>query len=283
MHQSPPRQLHAYESHLGQHRESRTPVVATAFSVIHTRLSQRPSSSYILLTVSPSASLSLVFSGSTQRLLTIEVAPPSIASLTWQGKALLPPEQRDTDGQLNVQRLLHGRFGPTYAPTPHPSNSDELVLSYPGIYFSFAEKTGGDDPPLKRVLVAAKPKDGERPPPFPDVLQLGQGSAQPVLSEGVLEPVHITVGHDKTASRRGADQCLQLGDEISPTKIALRASGSEETSPIEIQLHESSSEDLLCDLGSPTRTYWKEDVRAPCRVSLLQTNRSCNRIGLPFT
>lgn len=116
-----------------------------------------------------------------------------MANLTWQGQPLLPPPPSGDDDQvLNIQKYLHGRFGPTYAPTPHPSYQDELVLAYPGIYFGFAKSDEKQqEPPLRRVLIAAKTEDSERPPPFPDVLQSSNALKDTGTLPGELDMIDV--------------------------------------------------------------------------------------------
>ena len=91
---------------------------------------------------------------------------------------------------------MHSRFGPTYAPTPHPSFEDELVLAYPGLFFGFTvgpcKGKGKEEPPLRRVLVAAPPKDSNRPPPFPDILQTGLDGNQEDIPDVELAFIKIT-------------------------------------------------------------------------------------------
>lgn len=58
----------------------------------------------------------------------------------------------------------------------------------------------------------------------------------------------------------------KLDGDTGQSKITLRFSKTPpEASSINVRLHASTSEDLLCDLGPPTRTYYKEDVRYSCR------------------
>jgi hypothetical protein len=55
----------------------------------------------------------------------------------------------------------------------------------------------------------------------------------------------------------------QLDSSNLPTRTVLRFYGEEEggLSPVELKIGETTSEDVLCDLGGAIRTFWKEDVR----------------------
>ena len=58
---------------------------------------------------------------------------------------------------------------------------------------------------------------------------------------------------------------MQLDASRAPSSVLLHFHhspyASTPPSPIVLQIGQTTSEDLLCDLGSPVRSFWKEDVR----------------------
>ena len=141
---------------------------------------QSPSRSHILLTLTPSASIRLLFSGTTQRLLTCELTSPSLEHVLWEGQPLILRSSWDTldnnddadSPPANPQKLLNSRFGPTYPPNPHPAFPDERVLLYDGVAFGYPDKPRTDRHkqayPLNRVLVNERSAKAG-PLEFPDL------------------------------------------------------------------------------------------------------------------
>ncbi|CAD6572241.1 MAG: hypothetical protein CYPHOPRED_004757 [Cyphobasidiales sp. Tagirdzhanova-0007] len=229
---------------------------------------ESPNGSYILLALSAS-SIRLLFSGITQRLLLIEVLPPVLATLNYKGQSLLPFSDASAHlpSTLNAQRMLNKRFGPTYPPSQHPSYSNEQILSYPGVIFGFRmdpsltkssadpsvskkdpiDKDGGEESvantsrPLRRLLVTLHNPSNEHAEPFPDIAELDTGFPLPAVADGDIS---------------------HLGDASIPTIIFVNTISLDNSAePVKIELGTSSAEDLICELGPPVRTYWKEDHR----------------------
>jgi len=56
---------------------------------------------------------------------------------------------------------------------------------------------------------------------------------------------------------------FQLDESRQPVGITLHLHSAPDASslePINLELGVTTNEDLLCDLGSPIRSFWKEDV-----------------------
>lgn len=62
----------------------------------------------------------------------------------------------------------------------------------------------------------------------------------------------------------------QLASSSSPTTVRLNfhSSPDQPLAPVELKIGETTSEDILCELGSAIRTFWKEDVRRSTWVRL---------------
>ena len=176
---------------------------------------QAPSSSHILLTLTPSASIRLLFSGTTQRLLTCELTAPSIEDVLWEGQPLIPrsswyTHNDDADSPPpNPQKLLNSRFGPTYPPIPHPAFSDERVLLYDGVAFGYSEQRQegvkrAQAYPLTRVLVTKRSAKAG-PLEFPDLCVDGSDDPPMTLADGDASVADITVRWFSEAAERSPD------------------------------------------------------------------------------
>ncbi|KZT20389.1 UPF0183-domain-containing protein [Neolentinus lepideus HHB14362 ss-1] len=177
--------------------------------------------------------LDLLFSGHHQRLHTICVRrlqdhhPPLI--IRYKDIILSSPEE--ILRRLGVSRT----FGPTY-----PGDD----LHYPGVWFSFEEDRIGEGikasspghvedrmQEVKRVIVSQKGPEGDERDALDEVLE--SSSMHSDIAKAIVK-VHVGVA---------------LYQHLPSAE------------PIHIRLGVTTAQDLLCDLGAPLRTHYKEDDR----------------------
>ncbi|KAA1466328.1 UPF0183-domain-containing protein [Dentipellis sp. KUC8613] len=173
--------------------------------------------------------LDLLFSGHQQRLHTIAVRrlrdPNFPLTLRYKDRVLSDPDTELRRVGVNLA------FGPTY-----PGND----LRYPGVSFSFQDEALPDSSPqqaedrmqqVKRVLISQTGFDG---------------GVRDALAE--------------------VDDCQAMHGDLSEA-IAKVHDGvllrfyPNETEPVHIRLGATTAQDLLCELGPPLRTFYKEDDR----------------------
>lgn len=118
------------------------------------------------------------------------------------------------------------------------------------------------------------------PTPPPPNVPIDQAWLHPELPAGdsslsrQLPEVEIQVSPRHTIWHRKdrADRDVlggQLATESTPTSIQVKSavnSGPSSAPFLRLSIGSSTSEDLLCDLGAPVRTFWKEDVRRRAHV-----------------
>ncbi|KAM5540455.1 hypothetical protein V8D89_005913 [Ganoderma adspersum] len=176
--------------------------------------------------------LDLLFTGYQQRLHTISVRklsdPHPPLTMTYK-KAILSSND-EVLRRVGVSRM----FGPTY-----PGDD----LRYPGVSFSFEEDGRGEtlkspvslpddrQQEVKRVIITQKSVDGEQRDALDEVTECAVMAGE--LSQAILK-IHEGV------------------------TLYFYPTGSE---PIRILLGSSTAQDLMCDLGPPVRTHFKEDDR----------------------
>lgn len=81
----------------------------------------------------------------------------------------------------------------------------------------------------------------------------------PPIVHGDLKVVEIKVGPPISVSALSLIVCTsQLDSGRKPVSVVLRFHGISKS--VDLFIGETSSEDLVCELGSAVRSFWKEDV-----------------------
>ncbi|BGP26270.1 UPF0183 family protein [Rhodotorula toruloides] len=209
-------------------------------------LFNNPGSSPINLTLT-TPPLHLTFSPLSQRLTRIEVFGVSPAAwVAYRGNRLSgdDPDDEDEDVMRTVRRIM----GPTYGSskmegdTSEAGHAGEEMLSYPGVAFGVMRSDGGST--IGRIIVT--------PLPTPKGAPADQAWLYPVLPDNPP----VAKGDLRLAE-------IQLASSRSPTVVRLNFHPSPDQllPPVELKIGETTSEDILCELGSAIRTFWKEDDR----------------------
>ncbi|KNF02367.1 hypothetical protein PSTG_04275 [Puccinia striiformis f. sp. tritici PST-78] len=217
----------------------------------------KPATGYLLLiTTSPPARL--LFEGVHQRLLLIEAhQSPShdrpIAScpalgewIHYQNQPLSLAVGPNEPGV--TLRVIHRLFGPTYPPAPHTAHQNEMVVSYPGVAFSFSHEV------LSRIILSVQPTGEDCKQDEGETVQLTEAYFKPKMPQymgsidGDLKSAKIKLGR------------IELEESTSINFSFHSSSSSREIPDVKVSIGRSTSEDILCDFGAPFRTFWKEDL-----------------------
>ncbi|KAK4050323.1 hypothetical protein OIO90_005116 [Microbotryomycetes sp. JL221] len=217
--------------------------------------------------------LTLTFEPKAQRLSRIELAQSTLDSTTnevtttesdvrhwirYKGTTFGDKHDKDRDDETtDVVKVVRTVMGPTYGNTETHEDSDSRkqsirheMLCYPGVAFGVTRQLlHKRRSELSRVIVT--------PLPTPPDVPIEQAWLHPVLLEDttLIEPVLRTA-------------TIQLERSTGkPSHVELRFRNNVrqhqqgQVSPITIKLGETTTEDVMCDLGSPIRSFWKEDDR----------------------
>ncbi|GAA6033789.1 hypothetical protein JCM8097_000341 [Rhodosporidiobolus ruineniae] len=200
---------------------------------------------HITLTNPP---LHLLFSPLDQRLSRIEVSGLSPgACVSYRGR----PLQADGEDDEDVVKAVRRAFGPTYGSSRAEAQMGgqvEEMLSYPGVAFGVI--VGAHGSILSRIILT--------PLPPPAGVPVDQAWLHPVLplspaaAAGDLRVAQIFLDTSNHASH------VLLHFYSSSTDGAESPVGAP---PFELRIGETTSEDVLCELGGAIRTFWKEDDR----------------------
>ncbi|BGP33874.1 hypothetical protein JCM10296v2_005680 [Rhodotorula toruloides] len=220
---------------------------------------ENPSASPIHLTLT-TPPLHLTFSPRSQRLTRIEVLGVSPAAwIVYRGKRLSgdDPDDEDEDVVRTVRRIM----GPTYGSSKVKGGLDgvgraeEEMLSYPGVAFGVVRSDGGSA--ISRIVIT--------PLPTPEDIPVDQAWLHPVLPDNPS----VAKGDLRLAD-------IQLASSRAPAIVRLNfhSSPDQPSPPVELKVGETTSEDILCELGSAIRTFWKEDDRLTIHTASVESARS---------
>lgn len=230
----------------------------------------KPATGHILLSIT-SPPIRLLFEGVNQRLLLIEAHQPishereiSVQPVgEWIHYQCQPISHAVGPNEPGVTlRVIHRLFGPTYPPVPHISHHNEVVVSYPGVAFSFSHQV------LSRVILSVQPteddcKGNEGNPVQPTEAYFKPKMPQFISSvDGDLRAARIKLGR------------MDLEESTSITFSFHSSSPNREIADVKLVLGSSTSEDILCEFGAPSRTFWKEDDRMKIHAHLRSNGRS---------
>lgn len=231
--------------------------------------SEKPATGFMLLSIT-SPPIRLLFEGLSQRLLLIEAhepashdrpigaCPPLRQWIHYQNQSLSQAVGPNEPGV--TLRVIHRLFGPTYPPSPHIAHPDEVVVSYPGVAFSFTREI------LSRVIMSVQPTG--------DYLTHDSKATQ--LTEAYFKPRMPQYLSSIDGDLKFAKIKLGRMSFEEPTSVLfsfLASSPNHEISDLEIIIGRSTSEDVICDFGAPLRTFWKEDDRMKIHTHLRSVGR----------
>ncbi|KAM0748079.1 hypothetical protein T439DRAFT_328065 [Meredithblackwellia eburnea MCA 4105] len=198
---------------------------------------------HLILSTPP---VSLLFHPLSQRLTRIEVREHPGDWVEYHGRSLrqdLGQGVTGEDGESDVVKTIRRVMGPTYSASSDNGGGEE-VLSYPGVAFGVV-KIGNGGSKLSRIVITPLPAPPNVPvqeawlhPTLPD---------SPAVSQGDLRLVEIKVNEARLV--QSVALSFHFPDSTTPPD------------PIVLQIGKTTSEDLLCELGSPIRSFWKEDDR----------------------
>ncbi|KAG0150035.1 hypothetical protein CROQUDRAFT_713693 [Cronartium quercuum f. sp. fusiforme G11] len=217
---------------------------------------QESATGYILLSIA-SPPIQLLFDGRTQRLMLIEAYHPTTTNGSSRSRSPSIGEWISYRNQLIslavgpndlgiTLRVIHRLFGPTYPPSPHVAHADETVISYPGVAFSFHNQL------LNRVILSVQPNEedgGEA-----DCNELSEAYYKPKMPvfldsiDGDVACAVIRLGNRSQSERTMVCFSFHFFSQANPIP------------DVNIVIGHTTSEDIMCDFGTPLRTFWKEDV-----------------------
>lgn len=233
----------------------------------------------------------LRFDGPDQRLRLIEVLDFGKSLLTYKSVDLVkPPDDKEADSPVGTasrvsgpafRQVYHKLFGPTFAgeylkPTQNSKSTfGTYVLSYPGVAFSFplrdsAWSEGADFVALLSTSAASHAKS----------LSIFAGSSW-MEARGDLYTRPCSHPRSLILGGRGRES---TPDEVEFIKISghgrlelLRRSSS----PFLIVLSETTTQDLVAELGPPDAIYWKNDRRLSIHKTRSQSGEQVPYAVLP--
>ncbi|GAA5846280.1 hypothetical protein JCM9279_005887 [Rhodotorula babjevae] len=217
---------------------------------------QAPSTSPIHLTLS-SPPLHLTFSALSQRLARLEVrGPDPAACVSYRGKRLRA-DDASSDDDVDVVKTVRRVLGPTYGSSSASASArsegahggEEEVLSYPGVAFGVVRTASGST--MSRIVVTALPA--------PEGIPVDQAWLHPALPDSPA----VAQGDLRVAE-------IHLDPSRHPTHVELHFHAPQSAlAPVELHIGETTSEDILCELGAAVRTFWKEDDRLSIHTASL--------------
>ncbi|KWU42892.1 hypothetical protein RHOSPDRAFT_9984, partial [Rhodotorula sp. JG-1b] len=228
---------------------------------------QNPLSSpvYLSLTTPP---LHLTFSSPAQRLSRIQVTGPNPGSHVayrqqrlQSGGADNNDDEEDEEEREDVVKRIRTILGPTFGSSKAPTvkgtteeeeEEEENMFCYPGVAFG-VQKTRSGSTRLKRIVLT--------PLPISKGIPIDQAWRQ--------HPQTIDDGLDSLAVAHGdlhrAEIELDPDNLSEKPRVTLRFhSPPHQDGPVVVvvlEIGETTSEDILCELGSAIRTFWKQDDR----------------------
>ncbi|KAI8068978.1 hypothetical protein BDF21DRAFT_425875 [Thamnidium elegans] len=236
------------------------------FPSVELKYSQQDPSQYDFIIALPSNGIHLRCDGFLQRLKSVECYDPTKVKLVYQNNDV------SSSRTIPTFLLIYKSFGPTY-PGEFDANQSIYTLKYPGLSFTFPIPTrhqnlyksssdlplefpDGTTPIASKVILYSNSNTWQQAavPPLPKVIaehnantstkygKLGKREAETVVvkpTEGITLhfPVHGNTETDKSTN-------------TYPTIV---------NSSVSIQLNKTSAQDILADLGKPSRIFYKEE------------------------
>ncbi|GAA5977726.1 hypothetical protein JCM10908_005071 [Rhodotorula pacifica] len=233
---------------------------------------------HLALTTPP---LHLTFSAPSQRLSRIQVVGPAPGShVIYRSQRLQEPalslEAHEEDGEeeeeeetgedvvKRIRRILGPTFGSSRAPVGENGRGEDM-LCYPGVAFGVTTTPSGSKR-LKRIVLTPlpAPKNASIDQAWlhPEVEEANLAVAQGDLARAVVEvdPTSRSKPRITLHFHSATGTPAATGATSSPSTMHT-ASPVADIKPGIFEIGETTSEDILCELGSAIRTFWKEDDR----------------------
>lgn len=227
----------------------------------------------------PANGLRLRFDGPEQTLRLIEVLDFACTQLCYKKIDLVklsdPP---NTTSVGPTFRHVYNTMGPTFPGEYLPPSSSSrkalgsYVLSYPGIAFSFPLENSAWKPELDHVSLLSSSAA------FPSKsIAIYEGSSWQEVRKGLLYPKASGLGIAPSPSRSKDHRAVEI--EI----VNIHGNGKLElvrrsSPPLQILLGETTTQDLVMELGPPDAIYYKNDHR----LSIHSTRRPSHQQHQPY-
>ncbi|GAA5906625.1 uncharacterized protein JCM6883_004536 [Sporobolomyces salmoneus] len=244
--------------------------------------------------------LHLTFSSLSQRLSRIEVNPTSFLSasrprssdssagnwVSYRGKLLRDDDRnRDREEKEDVVRTVRRVLGPTYGSSSSTTTTtggqerkeeEKEMLCYPGVALGVTEKGSK----LNRIILTPLPSNDDESssavpvdqawlhPKLPD---------SPLIARGDLQIAEISLD-STTRTPLSVTLHFHSPPPLASSRQDTRELNDERIQPVKLVIGETTSEDILCDLGSAVRSFWKEDDRMT-----IHTHPSYSSVDPSFT
>ncbi|KAG2198592.1 hypothetical protein INT47_001039 [Mucor saturninus] len=234
------------------------------FPSVELKYSQEEPSDHDFIIALPSNGINLRYDGSLQRLKSVECYDPTKVKLVYQNSDV------SSSRTIPTFLLIYKSFGPTY-PGEFDPNQSIYTLKYPGLAFAFPIPTrhqnlyktssdlplefpDGTTPIASKVILYSNSNTWQQAavPPLPKILAEHNGNNSTKYGKSGKREVETVI--------------------VKPTKgITLNFPGPGSTddkstnnppiinNPVIISLNSTTVQDILADLGKPSRIFYKEE------------------------
>ncbi|SCV73735.1 BQ2448_6165 [Microbotryum intermedium] len=231
----------------------------SAYSTVHLAWDDKaPSTSSIYIHLLKPNPLVLLFDALTQRLLRIQLEGQATPTLVYRGKPFT--HRSDESDHHDAKTLIRRLLGPTYSSPSETSGSGlkgqhagptsttakKTLMAYPGVIFEIEERPKRGST-VSRAMVTSL---------------LGPESNIPID----MAWLHPSLPDNHLQKQGQLDQVeIMLDAQNCPASVKLvfhpHGPSSVAQDAVDLKVGESTSEDIMCDLGSAVRSFWKEDDR----------------------
>ncbi|KAI9319904.1 hypothetical protein BX666DRAFT_1917264 [Dichotomocladium elegans] len=228
------------------------------FPSVELKYSEEDPVKYDFIITLPANGVNLRFDGGLQRMKSIECFNPSKVKLVYQNSDV------SSSRTIPTFLLIYKAFGPTY-PGEFDTSQSIYTLKYPGISFMFPIPTRHKDLYASSSDLPLEFPDGTTPIASRVCLFSVNGSswqkaAVPSLPKVIADYNALTRAYGKTGRRdveivkaqpnRGITLYFPVNDEAGNSTVM---------NQVDILLRISKPQDILADLGKPSRVFYKEE------------------------
>ncbi|KAL1931629.1 hypothetical protein VTP01DRAFT_9772 [Rhizomucor pusillus] len=235
------------------------------FSTVELKYSQEEPIKYDFIIALPLNGINLRFDGSSQRMKSIECFDPSKVKLTYQNSDV------SSDRSIPTFLQIYRSFGPTY-PGEFDWERSIYTLKYPGLAFTFPIPARHKNLYKSSTDLPLELPDGTTPIASRVYLYTGNSQWQkatvPSFPKVIAEHNASTSLRYGRMGRREAESIkAKLGKGISiffpnydkSNGSSRESQGAFSTTKVDILLHVSTTQEILADLGKPSRVFYKEE------------------------
>ncbi|KAI7863539.1 hypothetical protein BDF14DRAFT_1843189 [Spinellus fusiger] len=231
------------------------------FPVVELKYSQSEPLKHDFIIALPSNGIHLRYDGSLQRLKSIECFDPSKVKLVYQSSDV------SSSRTIPTFLLIYKSFGPTY-PGEFDTSQSGLAFTFPiplrfqSLYKSSSdlplEFPDGTTPIASRVYLYSGSTHWQQAtvPPLSKVIAEHNASSSTKYGKLGRREVESVIAKPT----KGA--VLHFPTHVSPndtTETSRTHSGTTSINSVHILLHLSTAQDILADLGKPSRLFYKEE------------------------